>query len=529
MNNKKITWSYYTPSWLSDFIIKYLESNIKINENIDVLEPSCWDWVFIWSLKNSNIWEKIRKITLVDINEDALYKASSFSWSIKIEKKLWDFLNENKEWKYNLIIWNPPYINKKYLSDEQKESCHIRYTKAWFWKKRVQNIWPAFIYKSNFILKEDWVMVFVIPEELVRVNYAKDTLDFLINEFERLEIYSLDKVIFWDAWQNTIILFAYKKHSEKGIFSWQIFVEWNKRDNLKLSSYTLSLNNFIQLNQKEIWTELLKEELDFINKVMWDFSIIDDISESQTWIVTWANDFFILSEDKIKEYKLEDFCIPIIRKWYYTKDNLKFTKTDFNKIVLEGKPSYLLEIKWNIKNKNLQKYINVLIEEGINKRYKCWTYKPNWYNIPNVWGTKLIFFKRSHIAPKFIYNPSEFNVTDSGYRVTLENNKYKEFQYCFYNSFTLLMMELWWRTYWWWVLEVTPNEFKKLPIPFFEDIPKEKLDSFYNKSLSSIEDILIENDEFILWEKLWFSKTKINKIQTIRKHLLYKRLNKKIL
>lgn len=527
MNNKKITWSYYTPSWLSDFIVKYIQDNVKMEKKINVLEPSCWDGVFVESLNKYELSRKINKLTLLDINEDALNIASSFFWNYKTEKYLWDFLKVEVKKEYDLVIWNPPYIHKKYLSDEQKETCLNWFKKAWIFNKRVLNIWPSFIYKSESLLKDNGVLVFVIPEELVRVNYANDTLEFLKNKFDRLEIYSLDKVIFWDAWQNTIVLFAYKKHKNKWTFSWQILIEWNKRDNLKCCEYSLNLMNFQDSTQKELWTELGSDDLSFIREITKQFSIIWDISASQTWIVTWANDFFIISEDKMKDYKLEDFCTPIIRKWYYTKDNLKFTKTDFNKVVWEWKPSYLLEIKWNIDDKNLQKYIDILIKEWINKRYKCWTYKPNWYNIPNIWGSKLIFFKRSHIAPKLVYNQSELNVTDSWYRITLKNNKYKEFQYSFYNSFTLLMMELWWRTYWWGVLEVTPNEFKKLPIPFFENIPSEKLNLFYKKDLSSIENILIENDKFLLWERLWLSHDKINKIQKIRKILLNKRLNKK--
>ncbi len=526
MNTKKITWSYYTPSWLSDFIVEYIQDNMKVTNNMNVLEPSCWDGVFVKSINKYNISKKINKLTLSDINEDALNKASSFSWSYKIEKYVWDFLQLELKKEYHLIIWNPPYIHKKYLSEEQKEACLNWYKKAWIINKRVLNIWPAFIYKSETLLKDNWVLVFVIPEELVRVNYANDTLNFLKNKFDRLELFSLNKVIFWDAWQNTIVLFAYKKHKNKWIFSWQILIDWEKKSNFKYKDYNLNPQNFHLLPQKELWTELNSDDLMFINNVLKKFKKIWDESKSQTGIVTWANDFFIISENKMKEYKLEKFCVPIIRKWYYTKDKLKFTKSDFKNLVSEWKPTYLLEIKWNINNKNLQKYINIWIKEWINNRYKCGTYKPNWYNIPSIWWTKLIFFKRSHIVPKLIYNPHGFNVTDSGYRITIESKKYKEFQYCFYNSFTLLMTELLGRTYGWGVLEVTPNEFKKLPIPFFDNIPEERLSVFSKKKLSDIEDILIENDEYLLGDRLKLSEKNIKMIHEIRKKLLSKRLKK---
>lgn len=527
MNNKKITWSYYTPSWLTDFIVKYIEINLKIPNKINVLEPSCWDWVFIESLNRSWISKKIKGVTISDIDEDALKKASSFSRSFNINSYLWDFLKLSLQNKFNIIIWNPPYIHKKYLSDEQKQSCLEWYKYAGFDKKKVLNIWPAFLYKSESLLTKNWLMVFVIPEELVRVNYAKDTLEFLKNKFDRLEIFSLDKVIFWDAGQNTIVLFAYKNHKIKWTYSWQISIKWDKKDNLYYHNSNLNSTNFDLLPQKELWTELSSSDLSFINNISSNLKKIWDISKSQTWVVTWANDFFIITEYDKNKYNLGKFCIPIIRKGYYTKDSLNFTNNEFEKLISDWKPSYLLEIKWDIVDTDLLNYIKLWEWELINKRYKCGTYKPNWYNIPNIWWAKLIFFKRSHIAPKLIYNSSMINVTDSWYRITLDNNKYKEFQYCFYNSFTLLMMELWGRTYWWWVLEVTPNEFKKLPIPFFDNIPIEILDSFNNKKLSNIEDILIENDKYILWQLFWLSTDKIERIQLLRKKLLSKRLNKK--
>ncbi len=528
MNNKKETGSYYTPEWLSDFIVSYLEKNLKWKKNLNLLEPSCWDGVFVRSIQKSKFKSKINEISLADINEDALKKASSFCWSLNVKNFLWDFLSITFESKFDYIIWNPPYIHKKYLSDEQKDSCHEWYKYAWFDKKRVQNIWPAFIYKSEYLLEDDGIMVFVIPEELVRVNYAKDTLEFLQKKFRRLEIFSLDKVIFWDAWQNTVVIFAYKEHEIEWTFSWQIKIKWTSRESFELDDIELSNKNFEFLSQKELWTELKSEDIEFINLISRKFQNINDFSKSQTGIVTWANDFFIISKEDVERYWLEDFIFPIIRKWYYIKNNLQFLQEDFIKIEKENKPCYWLSIKWEAIDEKLLKYLKIWENQNIHKRYKVNTYKPHWYNTPNIWWAKLLFFKRSHIAPKLIYNPEKINITDSWYRITLSIPWFeKEFQYCFYNSFTLMMMELWWRTYWWWVLEVTPNEFKKLPIPFFNDIPESNLNKFHKYDLDNIEDIIRENDKYLLWKRLWLSETDILNIDRIRKILLNKRLNKK--
>ena len=78
------------------------------------------------------------------------------------------------------------------------------------------------------------------------------------------------------------------------------------------------------------------------------------------------------------------------------------------------------------------------------------------------------------------------------------------------------------------MLEVTPNEFKKLPIPYYEDIPDKNMKVFYKKNLSQLEDILLNNDEYLLIQKLNFSKDEVRMICDIRKRLLNKRLKRKI-
>ena len=47
-SDQKLRGGYYTPEVLADFIVK----NIEINKEINILEPSCGDGIFINSIKN---------------------------------------------------------------------------------------------------------------------------------------------------------------------------------------------------------------------------------------------------------------------------------------------------------------------------------------------------------------------------------------------------------------------------------------------------------------------------------------------
>jgi adenine-specific DNA-methyltransferase len=99
--------------------------------------------------------------------------------------------------------------------------------------------------------------------------------------------------------------------------------------------------------------------------------------------------------------------------------------------------------------------------------------------------------------------------------------------YSFYNSFTLLFAELEGRYYGGGVLELTPKEFKKLPVPM--TVIDSKAFEIYVKAFekkSAISEILLINDSKILKETMNLTDEEIKRIQCIYQKLVSKRLRK---
>ena len=123
-------------------------------------------------------------------------------------------------------------------------------------------------------------------------------------------------------------------------------------------------------------------------------------------------------------------------------------------------------------------------------------------------------------------NPANVLVTDSAYKIEIkEGFNIQNFIFCFYNSLTLVFAELEGRYYGGGVLELTPNEFRILPIPYvqcnnFELYEKE----FENKK--SIEEVLAKYNLKILNSCLGLNLDEINRIESIRKKLVNKRHRK---
>ena len=81
MTNKKNTGSYYTPSYLAEFISKRVLSHFENRTRMSVLEPSVGDGAFILELEKEN--DIKINLTALDINEVEL-KTASKKWSFSI-------------------------------------------------------------------------------------------------------------------------------------------------------------------------------------------------------------------------------------------------------------------------------------------------------------------------------------------------------------------------------------------------------------------------------------------------------------
>lgn len=523
MTNQKQTGSYYTPEYLAGFISKKVLSFFEINSSISILEPSVGDGSFI-SEFNKN--ELLIKLTALDINKDELKKAST-KWSRKNANfKEVDFLDFTSKTKFSAVIGNPPYIKKTLLSEKQITTCKEIHKNENLSEKSVKNIWTTFLIKSTTLLKKDGVLAFVLPSELLQVKFAEEIREYLKNQFERIEIYTFNDLLFECKGQDTIVLIAYKKHNQKG----EYFTNIEAIEELENNSFLLKNNNLL-VDSNVKWTHhfLSSEELTFLDKIKKALNTVDFYSESKPGIVTAANNFFIIDKKTESKYNLSRFTKPIIQKGILVNGSVIFDEEDFLKIEGLNHPTRLLQLTDNDRiSKKLSEYLSIGTNQKIQERYKC-RIRNNWYVIPNISTVPdAVFFKRCHNYPKLLKNSSNALVTDSAYKVNMKNEfDLNSFIFSFYNSLTLVFAETNGRYYGGGVLELTPSEFKNLPIPYIIKSQNE-FENFTNEfeKKKNIEEILTKYDSEILNSSLNLNLEEITKIQNIRQKLINKRMRK---
>lgn len=520
----KLSGSFYTPEGVASWMVKRVLGSFSIfSNNLTVLEPSCGDGVFLKVLKGFP--EYSLEIDAVELSLDALEKARDNYGDVNFYNE--DFLFWEKAKKYDIVIGNPPYIVKKSLTSPQAVQCKIIHANIGMAEREVANIWTSFVLKGAELLNKSGILAFVLPTELLQVNYSAEIREYLLSKFEKIEVISFRHLAFDNLDQDTVILFAYKKAAEKGLF----FTEISSVENL---THNFSVFPKSSISGKEKWSSYLfnEDEAGFIKGLVKRCSTIGDYCNSSAGIVTAANDYFIINQEYVDKYDLSAYVKPIIQKGMFVNGSAEISPVAYEELRLNGKPCYLIDLNGISEDKfskGLVEYLSIGESLDIPNRYKC-LQRNRWFDIPSIWKSEGFFFKRGHNYPKLLVNNADVYVTDSAYRVRmLPEYRIEDFTMSFYNSLTLLCSEMFGRYYGGGVLELTPNEFRQLPLPYTKEVLQ--YDQFVNnfEEKSDIHAFLQKNDKAILSDGMGLSSGDINKIQNLYQAVKNRRLRKGLL
>lgn len=521
--DRKKTGAFYTPGYLAAFLVDRGLLQFADRQNINVLEPSVGDGSFIRAIATNRFKDKVARLTAVDINRKELEKAQALwkgSCSSFVRS---NFLSYETEEKFSLICGNPPYIKKSLLSLAQLKKCQKIHESEKLSDLSVKNIWTSFLVKATSMLKDDGVLAFVLPAEFLQVRFAVELRSFLQRLFERIEIFTFSDLIFEGKLQDTIAVIGFKKHISAGVFYTSIQTETQ----LLKNDFLLEENQALVKSDLK-WSHhiLNTDEIELIERIRTNLKSVGFYCETRPGVVTAANDYFIIDQTTEKKYGLNKFTESILPRGYHVNGSVVFENGDFEELIVKGVRTRLIKLPDECREKfaaKIQEYLDLGVISEIDQRYKC-KLRDNWFSIPNVSSPpEGFFFKRSYHYPKVLKNTARVLVTDAAYKIAMgQGYDINSLIFSFYNSVTLTFAELDGRYYGGGVLELTPKEFRGLPLPYKKITAKEFnvfRKNFENKE--SIDQLLRSNDKLV---PHGLSQDEIGKLGIIRKKLINKRM-----
>lgn len=506
---QKLRGGYYTPLDLAVYITRWvLEKN-----PVAVLEPSCGDGVFIEALKLLKPDDKV-EFTGFELLEEEAVKARGRDSGPKITSRVYaeDFLAwaiEKMTWgqaTFDAVLGNPPFVRYQYLPEQSQTKAKTIFDMLGLPFTKHTNAWVPFILASINMLKPGGRLGMIIPSEILHVAHAQSLRTFLGNTCSRLLIIDPEEIWFEGTLQGAVIILAEKKETPEAHSDGLGIVRVNGKDFLN-EDPSLLFNKTPRMNGKTViakWTQALltDKERDLIDYLCQrtDVHRFKNIAKVDVGIVTGANDFFLVSDETVEKYDLQQYAHPMFGRSEHCP-GIIYDERQHIANAEKGSPTnfiWLTDIE-AVLSKNVLKYIQMGEAQELHERYKCRIRKP-WYKVPSVYSTRVGMLKRSHDMPRLIHNRLEAYTTDTAYRISPKETGAEKLIYCFMNSLTALSAELEGRHYGGGVLELVPSEIEKLIVPLPLALPVKpalgKLDTLVRKA--DIIQVLENQDQQIL-------------------------------
>jgi adenine-specific DNA-methyltransferase len=527
---EKLRGGYYTPLRLANYLVKWIgETKPK-----SILEPSAGDGIFIEALGAHLSNAEITAIELDASEASKAYTRGKRFSCISVEVHCSNFL----EWylsqaesapKYNAIVGNPPFIRYQYMSKEDQNLAEIIFKKHGLKFTKHTNIWVPFIVASISLLSAGGRIAMIIPSEILHVLHAQSLRTYLGEQCDQISIIDPTEIWFGNTLQGVVMLCATKKQNSKkrsrglGI----IPVQGEAFLDIKPSKLLSSTN---YLNGKTVegkWTHALltapEYDLYHFLKSEAQVSTFRDVAKVDVGIVTGANKFFLVDDETVEKYGLQQWAHPMFGRSEHCP-GIIYDQSQHSRNAEIGKPSNFVwfdDVELSELPRGAQEYIQLGEAENLHTRYKCRIRKP-WYRVPSVSATEIGMLKRCHNIPRLIHNTVGAYTTDTAYRIRPTGINPKRFVYSFINSLTALSADLEGRHYGGGVLELVPSEIEKVIIPLPKSVrPKlRQLDTAFRAS--SIEHVLETQDNELLGA-IGLTSAEISLLQGARERLKNRR------
>lgn len=511
----------YTPASIADEVTRVALENCREYPH-RVLEPSVGEGAFLDSLVSSKI--SANSITAIDIDDIVIGRVrTSYEGIDAIHCDFLEYGLNRETSPFDLVIGNPPFVKRADCSVDFCKKLGDACEQTGFPEKEMKNAWAGFVVVAAELIEPDGVMALVLPEQFLTAQYGRAIQLHLVNKGFELDVFSSNLKAFSSIEQDAILLVARRVGKKSGpirVFRVEEF------SNLKPSaSATVDLleGRAASIDVKSIYLD--ESTTNLLRRLRRKLKSVGDYCESAAGIVTAANGRFILREDEVDELGLRPWARKILQKGSYMVAGPVLSNEDVIHLS-ESVPCNLVDFCADGApplSDEARSFIKACEESGIHERYKCQMRSP-WYNIPIVDAGDGLFFKRANLFPRFCVNEASILATDAAYQVrVLDGYNVRDLCFSFYNSITLLFAEIDGRSYFSGVLELTPTEFRGLPIHLVQPTASEfaSFETTFSRSRQNPEYICSACDER-LCEELEISRLEMREIRdalaTLRQH-----------
>ena len=365
MKEKNLLGQFYTPRPIAEFMINWVLGE----KGNDILDPAAGLGVFLLAGKKRR---PNLRITAFEIDKQTCKNLSEnchFDFNLKNQ----DYLDSVLDEKFGAIICNPPYNKfqqipkRKYYNKLFKENYGISLS-------GYSNLCVYFLIKSVNELKANGRCCYILPYEFLNTGYGETVKKYLLDLKIIKHIIKFDSRIklFKDAITTSCILCLEK--NDNGYIDFINVYDLDEMKDFPKNSKRLAIG---EIDFKEKWLNYFNSEKRAY--VCNNLVCLSSIVKVKRGIATGNNDFFVLSEEKIKAHNLSrSACVPCVTK-SQNLDCCILTEEVFRRLAEKNKKMFLFDGTKALSKGDFD-YIAYGESRGCDKAYLTSHRKP-WYSL----------------------------------------------------------------------------------------------------------------------------------------------------
>jgi adenine-specific DNA-methyltransferase len=430
--------AFYTPPSMAEFLVRWA---VRSPSDV-VLDPSCGDGEFLSQAARrlvqlgTTVEQAARQVIGVDFNPEA---AAQSMERVRVETipdasphvLTADFFScrpSTRTYANRLdaevlptadaVVGNPPYIRYHGFQGAVRFSAAAAVAQQEVRLTDLTSSWAPFVVHATSFLKPTGRLAFVLPGELLSVDYAKTIRDFLAVAYRSVTIIAFNERVFPGVLADTVLVLADKQGAEDGL----ALVRLGNLSGLpKLPSELVTVSRTPFAKSQTKWSYLILDpaareayracdELPGVARLGTGFSV--DIG-----VVSGNNDFFVLTEQQLKDFRIpRDEVIPILSSSRHLK-GISVGMKEFGEIRSSGQRCWLLNLAGRTKiSEETQAYLLTSRRTSTRSRYKIRS-RRRWYDVPSVYGPDAFMSYFISEAPRFVVNEVGATSTNTIHRL----------------------------------------------------------------------------------------------------------------
>jgi hypothetical protein len=377
------------------------------DDNVSVLDPSCGDGAFL--VAAATRLEKLGSFSPrlhgVDVSADALRESRQHVRNARLVESDFFDLTPKSLPQFDCVVGNPPFIRYQTFNSDLASKGHLRAMEAGCQLPRLASSWAPFVVHSVRFLRYGGRLAMVMPSELGHAMYAREVLKYLVRHFKNVAIEMFRDKLFGGLGQSTVLLFcdgygeACREFTVTAAENLHSSVKTTRAVDLKeIASGRFRLSHYLLPDAMISLYEALAAHPRVRR--------LGDVADVGIGYVTGANNFFHLSDDERRQWKIgEKFLRPAALN-LRDVEGASFHTQQWAARREAGEKIFLLSLPAIAKELlpvPIQRYLDQGENDGIADRYKCRKRK-FWYVVPHVRVADAFLSYMSGDMPRLVTN-----------------------------------------------------------------------------------------------------------------------------